>query len=508
MSGRLTAALRVAVAAKAAAPPRLLPLWLAMLAALLLLLPGCGHRPSLQGTDDEIRQLQEQVPEVDTRPPPAVVQKRDTYVDARPRRLLSGWPASRQQLLRLAPGTARQQLQWLAALAGQGLRTQIDGPQAASFAARLAQEPRLGYRLGPSLVAEMLQGLGEHWGLHLDWRSGSLVASNRVHRTYALAALAGRSSHRLSESESGGEGSGLSGVQSLQRDLDLQALIGAQVAALGGAGAEVSVAGDLASVVVRAPAVAMPAIDAYMRRLNEDLRRQVEVDVRLLEVQLEDEFGGGINWTALHTDLRTTAALQLTSPAAEPLQNSLQVISTDPQRPDDLVEALIGVFRRQGDVRVLTSPRGVTLNHQLMRIALQTQTSYLARTTSTSVNDSTGVSTTAGLEPDTVEAGFSLLLLPRVERGHVVMHMAVDIASLDSIDSVASGGQSIQVPVVTRSRFSHRVRVADGHTLVLGGVRQLRADRSSQGVIGRHGSLQRRVERVLLVTPRIRLTPL
>ena len=372
------------------------------------------------------------------------------------------------------------------------------------------QQPQQHVRLEHVSRQDLLRYLGDRWGLQLRVEGRLLQVAGRVQRTFDIAALPGATSQSLSDSSSALRlGGGSSTLQSSGGRGDLGLVIGDSwweelrelISNESSGRAQVEVLKDLAVVRVVAPVRDMPRIEQVIADLNDRLQRQVAIEVRLLQVQLEDVSEAGIDWGALQREVNHTDGVNVRGGLSREAQFSIEVTPDANNPPDLSIDAVIGAFSRQGDVEILTSPRGVTLNHQLMRVALLTQTSYLAQTTTSEAT--LGTSSTSGLVPGVVESGFTLLLVPSIRKHDVLLQLSVNIASLDDIETVSSGDQSIQVPTLVESRFLHRVRVRSGDTLVLGGVRELRSDVTSNRWGLHRRSLNRRVERVLLLTPQI-----
>ena len=97
-----------------------------------------------------------------------------------------------------------------------------------------------------------------------------------------------------------------------------------------------------------------------------------------------------------------------------------------------------------------------------------------------------GTAATAGsisLTPGQVTTGFALILTPRIlPNGDIIFQYALDLSSLNSIQTISSGGQEIQVPNVSSRRFVQRAQIHTGDTLILSGYEQ--TNNNDQGATG------------------------
>ena len=191
-------------------------------------------------------------------------------------------------------------------------------------------------------------------------------------------------------------------------------------------------------------------IAVYLEAVHDRLHRQVQIDARVVEVELSDEKAQSLDWTVLAAEMTgdQTAAQRA---AARPTLTGMRV--TD-------VQKLLGVLATHGAVSVMATPRLVTLNNE----------TAIVRT------DALTVSVTPQIAPD-----------------------AAVMLSVSPI---------LKAPVAAES--DTLARVADGETLIIPGftrdreVRERKTVGISGGWFGRGTVVTRkRVEVVILLTPRI-----
>jgi len=191
-------------------------------------------------------------------------------------------------------------------------------------------------------------------------------------------------------------------------------------------------------------------IALYLEAVHDRVHRQVQIEARVVEVELSDEKAQALDWTAV--------AAQLTADQT-PAQRATARPSLTGMRVTD-VQKLLDLLAAQGKLIVVASPRLVTLNNE----------PAIVRT------DALTISVTPQIAPDS--------------------------AVMLSVSPI------VKAPMVAESDML--ARVADGETLVIPGFtrdREVRERRNlgvSGGWFGRGTVVTRkRVEVVVLLTPRI-----
>ena len=237
------------------------------------------------------------------------------------------------------------------------------------------------------------------------------------------------------------------------------------------------------------------AVNKGIKKLDEwvaSFSQQLELQVVLLEIALAGKSGLGINWDVFSTQLLGTS---FAAKLQQPNNSQSLVVSA---KNENAFSSILSAFSQFGKTRVVTSPRGVTMNNQPLEIALVTQTAYLQSTAGAQVSGD-GSLLQGGLTPGVVESGFNLVAIPNIVNGRVTLQLSIQLSSLEQINSVQSGSQTIQIPIITQSRYSHRVNLSSHDTLIIGGISVLRDQ--SNTYLQAQSNDQNQVERVLLITP-------
>jgi type IVB pilus formation R64 PilN family outer membrane protein len=223
-------------------------------------------------------------------------------------------------------------------------------------------------------------------------------------------------------------------------------------------------------------------VDAYIRSVNEALRKQVMVSVDIYAVQANEAEGFAISWDLIYKALSHSLNLSYAGGIVPPGSNSFSIIS-DPNGTGPMAgsQGVIGALSTLGRTTMLTNATVVTMSGQPVPVQVTREQSYLAEVTAGTgsiINGSTGPTLTPGV----VTTGFSLNVLPRVmENGDILLQYSLDLSSLDALTSVSSGGVSIQVPTKSNRNFLSRINMRSGQSLILGGLKQVSTQTDRQG---------------------------
>ena len=184
-------------------------------------------------------------------------------------------------------------------------------------------------------------------------------------------------------------------------------------------------------------------LDAVMQRAT----RQVQIEAKIIEVELRDEFSAGIDWRSVTNGLAPNSTQAPTPVSGGP---TLTLNVTD-------FSAVLKALSAQGTVNVLSSPRIIATNNEptIMRAATQD---------TRSVSESIVLSLTAQISADGL------------------IHMNVNPSVTERTGLATSPGGD-QMPLVTVREADTVVRVRQGETVVIAGLIRERPDRRKSDLV-------------------------
>lgn len=254
-----------------------------------------------------------------------------------------------------------------------------------------------------------------------------------------------------------------------------------------------------ASITVRDRWDHVKEIADYVDSLNRSLTMQVRVNVTVYRVTRGRGDNRGFNWTALYNALGQRAAqfgINISTP--RPTDSGMSsLVLTSPSKnsrgttvPFAGSQAFLDALDTVGDTSVVTQNGMVTVNNVPAVFNNFQSKGYLAQTQGLIAGGigSSPVGAGATLTPGSVETGFMMSVLPSVQPdGHrVLIQASLSMSSLDSLLSVDSGGQSIQVPTVSGQKLMPRAWLRSGQTLVLAGFDNGETQRNVSTPFGEH----------------------
>lgn len=230
----------------------------------------------------------------------------------------------------------------------------------------------------------------------------------------------------------------------------------------------------------------------FLDSLSKSLHRQVFIEARVMEVQLNDGAKYGIDWSRLNVSFRSSNSLvdilNLNVNSGEISKSGGAVLLTLPEDDSGLsgrqtrydqpgissVSAVIDFLRTQGDLSVLSNPHLTVMNGQSSLMTVGFQFPY-GDVDGVDRDVETGV-TTIGVEIRRVVLGLQLGITPQIsESGIITLNIVPTITRIQREENVelplsATTVQTITNPVIDLQGMSTTVRVRDGESIVLAGL--------------------------------------
>ncbi len=220
-------------------------------------------------------------------------------------------------------------------------------------------------------------------------------------------------------------------------------------------------------------------VGQYLREVKKALHRQVDIEARIYEVVLSDQFQLGIDWenvtASMQGHLLSTGGGLTGLPASgtiirnpfggeAPGSPSLSLAVTH-----DDSRMVVNALSQQGQIEVVSQPRVRTLNNQAALIKVGQDKPFF-RQTSTIITGSGNPTTTSATEVQVVTIGTILSLTPQIaEDGWITLDVSPVITRLVG---TALGPDGSTAPEVDVKQTSTLIRIQNGTTVILGGLIQ------------------------------------
>ncbi|WP_317205618.1 pilus (MSHA type) biogenesis protein MshL [Janthinobacterium sp.] len=271
-------------------------------------------------------------------------------------------------------------------------------------------------------------------------------------------------------------------------------------------------------VVIRAMPEELRNVDLYLKATQVSVDRQVILEAKILEVQLNDSFQSGINWASfasiksrhdnrISTGFVTPGAALAPLPAGgvqPPTMTTLGPTGISTSTGYNLgaaataagslfglafqtsnFAAMISFLESQGSVHVLSSPRIATLNNQKAVLKIGTDEFYVTGVSTTTNTSASGATTSPNVTLQPFFSGVVLDVTPQIDdRGNIILHVHPSVSQVTTITKDinlgAAGTLTLPLAASNTSEMDSMVRGQDGGIVAIGGLmrQSTNADRS------------------------------
>lgn len=305
-------------------------------------------------------------------------------------------------------------------------------------------------------------------------------------------------------------------------------------------GRSVSLSQGSGVVLVKAFPAELRSVENYLKATQVIVERQVMLEAKIIEVQLNEEYQAGVNWSAFGdaahpshrygvgavvpgTSLTTTGAIGNAGVAIMPGGIGGAVATTATGKgffglalQTANFAALLNFLESQGNVQVLSSPRIATINNQKAVLKVGTDEFFITNVTTTpSTISATGTipgTTTITTQP--FFSGIALDVTPQIDDGNNIIlhvHPAVSVVAEKQklIDLGSQGTFNLPLAASTINETDSVVRVQDGLIVAIGGLmkQEQTTDRNglpgTNGWFGQRSNILRKRELVILIKPTV-----
>jgi MSHA biogenesis protein MshL len=273
----------------------------------------------------------------------------------------------------------------------------------------------------------------------------------------------------------------------------------------GGEGRSIVVDRHTGLVIVRAMPGELRDVEAYLKSAQGNMQRQVILEAKVIEVELNDSFQSGIDWAAISSNrdiaIGSSSVVNGNSGTAS-INDDGNVVVTSPLDVADTAfanlfavgsssstfGALITLLNTQGDAQVLSSPRVSTVNNQKAVIKVGTDEFFVTDVSSDTVTGVGGTTSNPELTLTPFFSGIALDVTPQISaEGDVILHIHPSVSRVEDQQKVITlGGEEFDLPLAfsTVRESDSVVRAKNGEVIVIGGLMQTISNDENAGVPG------------------------
>ncbi len=243
------------------------------------------------------------------------------------------------------------------------------------------------------------------------------------------------------------------------------------------------------------------AVEKYFAVLRRKASAQVLIDARIIEVELDDAYKSGIDWTGIVHNLGARAAGAAASFGTLPAfgTNGFFTLGVD---GNNNFGGMLNLVQTFGTTRVLSAPRLTVLNNQtaVMKVATN-QVYFVTQAQFTTSTNATGALITTNpvytSTPHTVPVGLVMTVQPSIdtESNRITMTLRptisrvvgqVDDPSIGLNAAMANVSDPVhsKIPVLAVREMDSVIQLHSGEIAVLGGLMQDSSVNQDQGIPG------------------------
>jgi len=288
--------------------------------------------------------------------------------------------------------------------------------------------------------------------------------------------------------------------------VDLKGAIEAIVGSKEG-GRSVVVSPQSGVLVIRALPDELRNVDAYLKATQLAVDRQVILEAKILEVELNDSYQSGVNWASFASiksrhDNRVSTGLVAPGATLTPLPfgGGQPAVISDPSTGLSAstgfslsnaagaagsmfglavqtanFAALISFLETQGTVHVLSSPRIAAVNNQKAVLKIGTDEFYVTGVQTTTNTSTTGNTTSPSVTLQPFFSGVVLDVTPQIdEKGNILLHVHPSVSQVSTINKSvnlgAAGSLNLPLAASATSELDSIVRGQNGQVVAIGGL--------------------------------------
>lgn len=235
---------------------------------------------------------------------------------------------------------------------------------------------------------------------------------------------------------------------------------------------------------IRATATQHQQVETYLNSLIANAKRQVLVEATIVEIQLNNRYQSGVDWSILARSIPGFSFGLENTPTA--LASGPRGVLSYANNSSDLgnISAAISALETFGNVKVLSSPKLMMLNNQTSMLKVVDDRVYFTVDVNREKNDNGDETITVESTIHTVPIGLVMVVTPQISDDKVVtLNVRPSITRIlkfvEDPNPELRGDRSNSntavpnlIPEVQVREIESVLSVADGETAVLGGLMQ------------------------------------
>ncbi len=247
-------------------------------------------------------------------------------------------------------------------------------------------------------------------------------------------------------------------------------------------------------------------LDQYISQIVATQKRQVILDVAIIEIELSEDNQQGIQWNAVLGN----NTLSQNTPVIPSISGQLNTFINAPNAD---LSTQISWFNQFGSSKVLSSPQLQVINNQTAVLKVVDNLVYFTIDSITSLNQNTSV-TNFNTKANTIPVGLILSLTPFIEHsGMVTLNIRPILSRMSGVvrdphPLLADRGVVSEIPIIQERELESVLRVKSGEIAIIAGlIQQSTQDQKSYlpylQSLGNKQNGKRNTELVIFIRPTV-----
>lgn len=238
---------------------------------------------------------------------------------------------------------------------------------------------------------------------------------------------------------------------------------------------------------IRATSRQHEKIQEFLDHVMSNVKRQVLIEATIAEVQLNNQYQRGIDWSKLRTGSAGFQFQQISG--GTPAGINTSAFTFGYAAGNQNFTAALKLLESFGDVKVLSSPKISVLNNQSAVLKVVDNLVFFTIKADTTINQTTSLTTfTSTL--NSVPVGFVMTVIPQIsDSDTVVLNLRPTISRkigdvADPNPTLSQAGVASLVPVIQTREMDSMLRIQSGQVAVMGGLIQDQVSNTEDGIPG------------------------
>ena len=254
--------------------------------------------------------------------------------------------------------------------------------------------------------------------------------------------------------------------------------------------ASVIVNAETGVVTVRATSRQHEKVAEFLAQVTGAARRQVLIEATVVEVVLNDQYQGGVDWSALGIHGLGYSFQQSFLGSNLSQSPFFSIHYSNPNAANGgSIASTVKLLDTFGTTRVLSSPKIMAINNQTAVLkVVENRVYFSVQAQISAATQNAGALKAFTTTQNVVPVGFVMNVTPQIsEDDVVVLNVRPTVSSIidfvnDPNPDLATAGVVSQVPEIQSREFESVLRVPSGATAVLGGLMQDRVETTRTGL--------------------------